>query len=95
MIGSVRMPEYLQPVAQHPDHPERLLLRSSDGRFFVWSGEDPGRLPEEIEPATARWLLQSSPLKGLTARLWFHRDDLPLAPEPSRVSPDRSPDGAL
>lgn len=88
MVESVSTPDYLQPIAQHPDHPERLLLSAPDERFFVWSGEDPGRLPEEIEPPTAAWLLERAPLRTLACRVWIHRDDLPLAPEPSRLSPD-------
>ena len=80
------MPEYLQPLAQHRYHPERLLLRSAGGRSFVWFGEDPRALPEEIEPATAAWMLEQGTLRPLSLPVWVHVGDLPVKPTPTRTT---------
>lgn len=71
---------YVQPIAQHHEHPERLLLKAEDGRAYVWLGEDPDGTPEEIEPATATWLLTLPSLRQLSQpRVWFQVTDLPVA----------------
>lgn len=75
------MPTYLLPVARHLAYPERFLLRDDDERWYVWKGEDPRDLPEEIADGTAFWLLTRAwiiPVSATTA--WVHVDDLPLAP---------------
>lgn len=79
---------YVQPVATHPDRAERLLLRGDDDRWYVWTGERPGSEPEEIDEATARWLIDARRLVPFPANgPWFHVDDLPLLalPHPSRL----------
>ena len=81
------MPTYVQPIAQHRVHPERLLLAADDGRSYVWRGDDPDAGPEEIESSTATWLQRRSWLRPLPfPRFWLHVADLPLAPVPSRES---------
>lgn len=78
------MNAYVQPIAQHARHPERLMLRGEDDRYYVWQGDDPTAEPEEIEPATAIWLLTRSALVCLAEpRVWVHVADLPLAPTPA------------
>lgn len=70
---------YVQPIAQHGDHPERLLLQGEDGCVYVWLGEDPNAAPEEIAPATAAWLLTLPCLDVIPApRVWFQATDLPV-----------------
>ena len=73
--------DYLQPIAQHTAHPERLLLRGADGRWYVWSGERPEAVPEEVSLATAAWLLVQPELRLLPApHVWLHPADLPMLP---------------
>jgi hypothetical protein len=80
-LGSCMIEEYLQPIAQHADHPERLLLRGADGRWYVWTGERPAALPAEIAPATAAWMLVQPGLRLLPGPLiWLHPSDLPTLP---------------
>lgn len=73
------MPLYLQPIARHPIHPERFLLRGEDDGWYVWTGTDPECRPEEIPAATAAWLLARCRLLPLAPTAWVHADDLPLA----------------
>src|SRR5699024_4247579 len=47
---------YMQPVAVHRVHPERLLLTDDDGRWFVWIGE-PDAGPIGIPVTLASYLL--------------------------------------
>ncbi|CAA9566354.1 MAG: hypothetical protein AVDCRST_MAG73-4165 [uncultured Thermomicrobiales bacterium] len=83
------MPTYVQPIAQHRDHPERLLLRGADGRIYVWSGDDPAGSPREIDRAVARWMLAGARLRRIPGpRVWFHAADLPLADAAATVSGD-------
>jgi hypothetical protein len=73
--------DYLQPVAQHVDHPQRLLLRDGQGRWYVWTGERPEDAPAEIPAETAAWLLTQPGLLPLDApHVWIHPNDLPLLP---------------
>ena len=73
--------DYLQPIAQHVDHPERLLLRAADGRWYVWSGDRPEAKPEEVSARTAAWLLIQPGLRLLPApHVWLHPADLPALP---------------
>jgi hypothetical protein len=71
---------YLQPIAQHEDHPERLLLCDGDGHWYVWTGERPEEAPAEIPAATADWLLTQPGLRRIAAAVWIHPNDLPLLP---------------
>ena len=81
------MPSYLQPIAQHPANPERLLLRDEDDRAYVWLGNDPGGSPEEIDPRTAAWFLNHRWLRPLPCpRYWLHAADLPVANVGTRES---------
>ena len=85
------MPIYVQPIAQHLAHPERLLLRTEDDRAFVWLGDDPTARPEEIDPRTAAWLQTRPWLRPLPLpRFWLHVADLPLAEVTSQESEVRS-----
>jgi len=85
------MPIYVQPIAQHLAHPERLLLRAEDDRAFVWLGDDPDATPEEIDPRTAAWLQTRPWLHPLPLpRFWLHVADLPLAEVRSQESEVRS-----
>ena len=80
---------YLQPLAQHRHHPERLLLRGADGRAYVWFGDDPDARPAEIDRAVARWFLQGHDLIRLPSPgIWLHADDLPLAATVGALSHD-------
>ncbi|MBA3336733.1 MAG: hypothetical protein H0T49_04145 [Chloroflexia bacterium] len=89
------MRSYLQPLAHHLDHPERLLLRGGDGRFFVWRGESAQSPPEEIEPRLATWLVAQERVEVLAPPLmWLHVDDLPLAAPVSSPSPSIGRDAA-
>lgn len=73
--------DYLQPIAQHTDHPERLLLRGADGRWYVWTGERPEAWPAEIAAATAAWMLVQPGLRLLPGpHVWLHPADLPTLP---------------
>ena len=83
------MHAYVQPIAQHRDHPERLLLRGANGRAYVWCGDDPAGRPEEIDRAVARWLLAGDQLRRLPGPgVWFHAADLPLADATARLAGD-------
>jgi hypothetical protein len=83
--------DYVQPIAQHVDHPERLLLRGADGRWYLWSGDRLESALVEIPSATAAWLLVRPALRLLPGPLvWLHPADLPLLPFdalPSRWHP--------
>lgn len=80
---------YAQPVATHPDFPERLLLRGEDDRWYVWTGDGATIGPDEIDEATAHWLLADGWLQAFPADgPWFALDDLPLGPVPH---PSRRP----
>ena len=73
--------DYVQPIAQHAAHPERLLLRGANGRWYVWTGERPEAAPEEIPLAMAAWLLIQPELRLLPApHVWLHPADLPMLP---------------
>ncbi len=76
---------YVQPVSQHLSHPERLLVWSADGRWYLWFGDRDGTPLEEIEPPVAHWLQHQPNLALLPEpHFWLHVDDLPLAPEAAR-----------
>ena len=88
--------DYLQPMAQHVAHLERLLLRGADGRWYLWTGEEPDAPPVEIPAATATWMLVGPALRLLPGpRVWIHRADLPLLPHDAwHGQPGRSADDA-
>jgi hypothetical protein len=98
VIGEPRgemIDDYLQPIAQHVDHPERLLLRDGEGRWFVWTGERPEEAPAEIPAATAEWLLTQAGLEVIEGpNVWIHKNDLPLLPiDVLRARQHPPPDG--
>lgn len=70
---------YMQPVAVHGAHPERLLLADEDARWFLWMGES-GLGPIEISRELAAYLLDLPVMWVLEAsqRMWFVVDDLPV-----------------
>jgi len=73
---------YVQPVAQHVNHPERLLLRDAGDEWFLWTGQSDEE-PIAIEPELAAFLLSRPELTPLpTPRMWFSTVDLPLEPTP-------------
>jgi hypothetical protein len=70
---------YMQPVAMHHEHPERLILTDDDARWFLWMGEkDTG--PIEIPQSLALFLMDRREMQPLEMRqrMWFVLDDLPL-----------------
>lgn len=71
---------YVQPVAQHTTHPERLLLRDAHGEWLLWTGQSDEE-PVAIEPELAAYILDRPEIAALPApRMWFSTADLPLAP---------------
>lgn len=74
--------QYVQPVAQHVRHPERLLLRDAGDGWFLWVGQL-DKEPVAIEPGLAAYLLDRPEIAILPApRMWFSTADLPLGPTP-------------
>lgn len=73
---------YVQPIAQHLTHPERLLLRDERDCWFLWTGQ----LDEDvvaIEPELAAYIFRRPEMSTLPQpRMWFATDDLPLEPTP-------------
>lgn len=73
---------YVQPIAQHVAHPERLLLRGERNGWFLWAGQ----LDEDvvaIEPALAAYILNRPEMSRLShPRMWFSTEDLPLVSSP-------------
>ena len=70
---------YMQPVAVHRSHLERLLLTDDTDRWFLWMGEhdaDPVEIPQEL----AFYLLDREELQMLELhqRMWFVVADLPV-----------------
>jgi hypothetical protein len=70
---------YMQPVAVHRSHFERLLLTDDTERWFLWMGEhaaDPVEIPQEL----AFYLLDREELQllELHQRMWFVVADLPV-----------------
>ena len=73
--------QYIQPVAVHEMHPERLLLRDVHSRWYLWTGEE-GTGPQEIPARLGQYLMNRSEMDVLACcqRMWFLIDDLPLRP---------------
>jgi hypothetical protein len=70
---------YLQPVAIHRMHAERLLLTDDEARWFLWMGEADAD-PIEIPARLAMYLMDRSVMHqlGATQRMWFMVSDLPV-----------------
>ena len=85
------MHAYVQVVAQHRLFPARLLVRSTDGVYALWFGDDRLDRMEEVEDALAAYLQLAHVVRPLPApHLWFHFGDLPLVPaEAPRRLPGR------
>jgi hypothetical protein len=65
-------------IGHHAAQPERLLIRSADGRWYVWFGDRAGTPLREINEPIADWLRRQSDLTMLPEPLfWLHVDDLP------------------
>jgi hypothetical protein len=84
---------YMQPVAVHRSHLERLLLTDDTDGWFLWMGDhdaDPVEIPQEL----AFYLLDREELQllELHQRMWFVVADLPVR-EP--VLPDVAERGFL
>lgn len=70
--------DYVQPVASHRQHPERLLLRDSLGEWFIWFGD--GREIETIPAPTAMWMASRPEMYQLQSpMLWFDPSTLPVS----------------
>ncbi len=70
---------YMQPVAVHRSHVERLLLTDDNDEWFLWMGEhdaDPVEIPQEL----AFYLLDRDEMQllELHQRMWFIVADLPV-----------------
>lgn len=71
---------YVQPVASHTCHPERLLVRDETGRFHLWQGT--GEAMMDIPSELASWIIERAEMLPLPLpRLWFDVETLPLAIE--------------
>lgn len=69
--------EYVQPIACHRQFTERLVLRDTAGRTFVWFGD--GREMIEMPGSTAEWILSRPEMSQLQSPLlWFDPSSLPL-----------------
>ncbi|HYH11353.1 MAG TPA: hypothetical protein VD789_03275 [Thermomicrobiales bacterium] len=82
------LPVYMQPVAVHRIHSERLILTDGDARCYLWVGEE-GTGPIEIPQALARYLVCRTEMTLLEVpqRMWFVLDDLPVR-ERAGTNPD-------
>ena len=75
------MHAYVQVVAQHRMFPNRLLVRSAEGGYSLWCGDDPLGVVESIGDALAAYLESAHVVRPLpTPHLWFHLSDLPVVP---------------
>jgi hypothetical protein len=69
---------YVQVIGHHAELPERLLIRSDDGRWYVWFGDRVGTPLREIDQPIADWLKRQTDLTMLPEpHFWLHVDDLP------------------
>ena len=69
---------YVQVIGHHAELPERLLIRSDDGRWYVWFGDRVGTPLREIDQPIADWLKRQTDLTILPEPyFWLHVDDLP------------------
>lgn len=74
---------YVLLVAQHGTAAERLLVRDSDGRHYLWFGDAERGGLDMIPAGLARWISGHGDLRALGTDVWVHVDDLPLAPTPT------------
>lgn len=71
---------YIQPVASHIDHPERLLVQDQNGTFLLWHGN--GDAMVEIPSLLAAWIVDRPEIQPLPSpRLWYDVESLPMAIE--------------
>lgn len=79
---------YMQPVAVHRIHSERLILTDCDARCYLWVGEE-GTGPIEIPQALACYLVgrREMQLLDVPQRMWFVVADLPVR-ERAGTNPD-------
>lgn len=69
---------YVQPIAQHVAHPERLLLRDERDQWYLWAGQMDEDVVE-IEAELAAYILRRPEIAALPLpRMWFATNDLPL-----------------
>lgn len=80
---------YMQPIAVHRRHEERLLLHDDEGRCYLWAGE-PDQDPAEIPQVLAHYLLRRCEMLVLAPqqRMWFGMSDLPLRADVAAANPD-------
>lgn len=79
---------YMQPVAIHLLHDERLILLDEDGNWYLWIGEadaDPIGIPHRM----AHYLMDCKEMQCLEPgqQMWFVLADLPVR-EPASTNPD-------
>ncbi|MDQ4045058.1 MAG: hypothetical protein M3173_06385 [Chloroflexota bacterium] len=76
----MRSEQYMQPIAVHRRHAERLLLRDVDGQWHLWTGEAAGSNPIEVPQGLGHYLMHRCEMEILPAhqRMWFVVGDLPL-----------------
>ena len=68
---------YVQPLASHIAHRERLLVRDQHGAWHLWFGN--GQRMVDIPEATAAWMLDRPEMTCLEAPLhWYDVECLPL-----------------
>ncbi len=69
--------DYVQPIASHRKHPERLLLRDDTGQCYLWHGD--GREVEAVPAPLAAWICDRPEMYQLQSPLlWFDSSSLPL-----------------
>lgn len=84
------MVTYVQPIAQHTAHAERMLLRGEDSGWYLWTGRSDMPREDSIAPIDlplATWILTHPTMQLLPEpRCWVHLDDLPTESTPSHRS---------
>lgn len=86
----MRLERYMQPIAVHRTHAERLLLHDDQGNWYLWSGEA-GADPIEIPQMLGHYLMIRRELDVLAPhqRMWFVVDDLPVRADIATANPER------
>lgn len=68
---------YVQPLASHVAHPERLLVRDQVGAWHLWFGD--GQMMVSIPDDTAAWMLERPEMACLDApHHWYDIECLPV-----------------
>lgn len=68
---------YVQPLASHAAHPERLLVRDQHGSWHLWFGD--GQMMISVPDDTATWILERPEMVCLDTPLhWYDVECLPL-----------------